>query len=68
MQSNLLLDRVQNLSFVLHCRSTVQPIVAYFQVSGGFSLLYLGIYALTLFQLIFNNMLQCKEGNATYYT
>ena len=41
------------LSFVLHCRSTVQPIVAYFQVSGGFSLLYLGIYALTLFQLIF---------------
>lgn len=64
-QSNLLLDRFQNLSSVLHGRSTVQPMLAYFQVSRGFYLLYLGIYAFTSFHLLFNNM-QCKGGNGIF--
>lgn len=46
-QSNLLLDRFQNLSRVLRGGSAVQPVVAYFQVSGGFSRFNLSVCAFT---------------------
>lgn len=46
-QSNLLLDRFQNLSRVLRGGSAAQPVVAYFQVSGGFSRFNLSVCAFT---------------------